>query len=147
MSKNLWPQDITFINEDESPATLLREQAAKLGDMTNHLVTASVVSSALQNKFSHSFLIIANELDYSYKLFACVHGLDYYPILFEIDLDILERYFLNEKSSENIVVARDKHEYLKILEKIFNADKTKKILMALVNQIAGSKGEKYWFIS
>lgn len=126
MSKNLWPQDIKFVDEEESPATILREQAAILGDMTKHLVTASVVSTTIQNKFSHSFLIISEELDYSYKLFICMHGLDYYPILFDIDSDILEKYFPNIKTSENTVVARSQDEYLSILEKIFSADKTKK---------------------
>jgi hypothetical protein len=64
------------------PATLVKEQAAHLGRITNNIVGARVKTRTdSDGDFWITFSIVAPALgSYEYKLFALWHGAELYPI-------------------------------------------------------------------
>ena len=67
--------------ESSSPLTILRGQAALLGDKTKHVVEARVDATAAGGKFVHSFRLVVPALDhYQYELFRVSHAIDLYPV-------------------------------------------------------------------
>jgi hypothetical protein len=81
MSENndLWPANIAESNM-VTPVTILKEQAALLGDKTRQLVTGEVQTVASGTMFTHSFNITAPTLNYKFELFQISHGINFYPL-------------------------------------------------------------------
>jgi hypothetical protein len=79
MPDDLWPQDIAESNM-VTPVSILKEQAALLGDKTSQLVKGEVVTQAVGNFFHHQFFVVAPTLSYRYELFLVTHGVSFYPI-------------------------------------------------------------------
>lgn len=65
-----------------TPVSILRQQAALLGEKTKHLVQARVVTQTNISDFFHSFRLVVPALDdYTYELFSVHHGVDLYPVI------------------------------------------------------------------
>ena len=64
-----------------TPVSILREQAALLGDKTKQLVTGEVQMSTTGNLFVHSFYVAAPTLNYRYELFRVQHPAAFYPLV------------------------------------------------------------------
>jgi hypothetical protein len=79
MADDLWPSNIAD-SDLITPVTILKEQAALLGDKTKQLVTGEVVTQATGNLFVHYFYIAAPTLSYKYELFSVSHGISFYPL-------------------------------------------------------------------
>jgi hypothetical protein len=79
MPDDLWPSNIADANLT-TPATILKQQAALLGEKTKQLVTGEVVTQTTGNLFVHSFYIAAPTLGYKYELFQLHHGINFYPL-------------------------------------------------------------------
>lgn len=85
--QDLWPE-ITFEEQLDSPVAILKEQAALLGDKTQHIVTAEVrpLGTSIANQFVNGFYLVAPVLEnYRYRLFTISHSVDPYPVTFELD--------------------------------------------------------------
>jgi len=80
MADDLWPANITESNL-VTPVTILREQAALLGDKTKQLVTGEVQTATTGNLFVHSFCVAAPTLNYRYELFRVQHPAAFYPLV------------------------------------------------------------------
>lgn len=159
---DLWPQDIIENNESRAPVTILKEQAALLGQKTKNLLKAEVrwytpgtlekVSSnelrylfdtvqeaqgEVQQSFSYAFYFVAPTLDnYRYKLLTISHGIPWYPVMFKIDKGIS-----SEISGQNKpIIANSEEEFIDILEKIFKANKTKQIMKSILAQTSFTPG-------
>jgi hypothetical protein len=74
---DLWPAlpDVKL----RTPVSILREQAALLGQKTKNLLEAEVSTNTWHGELRHSFKIVAPALDYSFELFSVTHGVDLYP--------------------------------------------------------------------
>src|SRR5881296_859505 len=67
-----------------TPVSILREQAALLGQKTKNLVEASVETTSSGGTFYHTFKLVAPALDnYTYQLFRIRHGIQLYPVYVE----------------------------------------------------------------
>ena len=89
---DLWPEDIN-IPDLIAPVTILKEQASLLGTKTNNVVKAEVTTSkprlSEEGKFYYVFYLVAPALNnYYYELFAITHGVELYPLVFNLDEDI-----------------------------------------------------------
>src|SRR6185436_13952765 len=127
--RNLWPEDIA-VTDAVAPVSLLKEQAALLGERTKNLVEGSVTSGVgkslalmLEGGFTYDFDIVAPALNYyRYRLFSISHGVELYP------LTISGTDALNSDEFE----VNNEEEFLKALETIFSFEKTKRIISSLI---------------
>ena len=76
---DLWPQNIAE-SKMVGPVSILKGQAALLGDKTSQLVKGEVVTDIAGNNFIHHFYIVAPTLSYRYELFQVSHGVSFYPL-------------------------------------------------------------------
>ena len=64
-----------------TPVSLLREQAALLGEKTGYVVVARVETTPRSGFFNHRLILVAAALgDYEYELLKIRHGVDLYPV-------------------------------------------------------------------
>lgn len=133
MTKSLWPDNISVIKE-VSPVSILKEQAALLGEKTQNLVIAEVgtTTSIRNRRFYDIFYLVAPALDnYSFELFRASRDIvNFYPI--QISSDTLE---MDNKE----VTSED--ELIKVLSDIFTHPKTIKIIQSMLVQSGWSPEE------
>lgn len=79
MPDNLWPANIADSNL-VTPVSILKEQAALLGEQTRQLVIGEVTTDTTGNLFVHHFYIVAPTLSYKFELFTVTHGISFYPL-------------------------------------------------------------------
>ncbi|MGB8769733.1 MAG: hypothetical protein WCC92_08965 [Candidatus Korobacteraceae bacterium] len=78
-TNDLWPENIADSNLT-TPVTILKEQAALLGEKTRQLVKGEIVTQTTGNLFVHYFYIVAPTLGYKFELFQISHGINFYPL-------------------------------------------------------------------
>lgn len=78
---DLWPKE-RFATDVVTPVSILRRQAALLGEKTQQLVTAEVFTSVVGDHATHFFRLVVPALDnYRYELFRVEHRVEeLYPI-------------------------------------------------------------------
>jgi hypothetical protein len=77
---DLWPSQLTAV-EVASPISILRRQAAVLGERTNYRLQGDVSTDAFNETCIHRFNITAPNLNrYTYELFAVRHDISFYPV-------------------------------------------------------------------
>lgn len=81
LEMDLWPK-AKFEADAVTAVSIMRRQAALLGEKTQQLVTADVHTSAMASYLSHSFRLVVPSLDsYKYELFSVRHKVDeLYPL-------------------------------------------------------------------
>lgn len=79
MADDLWPENIAESNL-VTPVSILKEQAALLGEKTKQLVKGEVQTTTVGNLFVHHFYLVAPTLNYRYQLFEVEHPLHFYPL-------------------------------------------------------------------
>src|SRR5271166_5255710 len=79
---DLWPK-AKFETDIVTPVSIMRRQAALLGEKTQQLLTAEVNTTAIGTQMTHSFRLVAPTLDnYRFELFSVVHKVDeLYPLV------------------------------------------------------------------
>ena len=79
---DLWPK-ARFETDIVTPVSILRRQAALLGEKTQQLVAAEVVTTVVGDYATHFFRLVVPALDhYKYELFRMEHRVDqFYPIM------------------------------------------------------------------
>ncbi len=125
---DLWPDDIAVTNDLKSPVTILRQQAALLGEKTQNLVEAEVSSQVTPGSpsegsyFTHQFSLVAPALDnYKFRLFYIRHLIDFYPIR------------IWKEGAKEIQVGSEQ-EFIETLREIFSSEETKRVIRALIAQ-------------
>jgi hypothetical protein len=118
-----WPADIAK-SDIITPASLMRTQAALLGEKTNQQITATVQALAQSpSDFVWSFQLISTTLgSYRYELFRVIHPIPIYPAT------------VFWEGHPNKVV-QDQDQFKDALKEILGSDQTKKILHSLLAQI------------
>jgi len=121
---DLWPK-AKFETDIVTPLSILRRQAALLGEKTQQLVTADVSTSVSGTWVTHNFKLVVPALDnYRYELFYVTHRVDQlYP---------LDGYF--ERSTPKI---SDQSAFVQWLKEVLSSESTLKKIDALVAQAKG----------
>ena len=133
--EDLWPKDISSETKLKAPVTILKEQGPLLGEKTKNIVfgVAARDRETVPDSFCYSFLILAKAIGYSYQLFRTCHKIVFYPVKFTmVDDDILKELAIVSKHS--LVSAKNEEEFKNLLNKIFNTEKTKRIISAILAQ-------------
>jgi len=140
---DLWPEDIRVVKE-KAPVTILREQASLLGAKTKNIVTAEVkrVTVLKRPDFCFDFYIVGPALgNYRYKLFEIRHGIDLYPVTIELGdpewAREVARHFeawVKELSPGTSVQVRTEEEFVEYLRRIFESQKTRQVIRAILAQ-------------
>jgi hypothetical protein len=120
MPENLWPDNIADSNLI-TPVTVLKQQAALLGEKTRQLVKGEVVTQASGNLFVHYFYIVAPTLSYKFELFTLSHGVNFYPLVMR---------YLNETIS-----LPSESEFKGKLKEIFAAPHTLNVVHSILAQV------------
>ena len=119
-TNDLWPENIADSNLT-TPVTVLKEQAALLGEKTRQLVKGEVVTQATGNLFVHYFYIAAPTLSYKFELFTLSHGVNFYPLVM--------RYLNDTISLPSESAFKDK------LKEIFAAPHTLNVAHSILAQV------------
>ena len=122
---NLWPKDFGA-PEKIPPVTILRQQAAFLGQLTKNLVEAEVKttsSGGTEARFVHYFSLVAPALDfYTHCLFFITHDIGFYPLRFITENPHRERDIASEE------------ELRRVLHEVLTSEETKKVVQSLLSQ-------------
>ena len=117
---DLWPENIAD-SHLTTPVTVLKEQAALLGEKTRQLVKGEVVTQTTGNLFVHYFYIAAPTLSYKFELFTLSHGVNFYPLVMR---------YLNDTIS-----LRSESEFKDKLKEIFVAPHTLNVVHSILAQV------------
>lgn len=116
---DFWAIDLAV--EERTPVSILREQAALLGEKTQHMLRGEVVSNAKGQSLKHRFFITVPALDdYRYELLWVEHSLDLYPI---------NAWFNNSVSSIG-----SEESFVGWLREALSSEQTAKIVRTLLSQ-------------
>jgi len=137
---NLWPDEIATDGGLEGPATVLKEQAALLGQKTKNLVEADVESNSSEDdsgRFWDHFVIFSSVINYRYMLFVVSYPFEFYPATIYWD-GYPEKHFVDidgdtvrREQSQNVASRAELEEELK---RIFSHPKTIRIIQALISR-------------
>lgn len=120
--RDLWPSDIgvaTII----TPVSILREQAALLGEKTSNLVQAEVKTSSDGPRVMHAFFLIAPAMDrYRYRLLYVTHNIELYPLTISFE------------AANSQIVVKSQDEFIEQLGKLLSSEKTQNIVKSLIVQ-------------
>ncbi|HZL70064.1 MAG TPA: hypothetical protein VFC29_22350 [Candidatus Limnocylindrales bacterium] len=119
-TNDFWPANIADSNLI-TPVTILKEQAALLGEKTRQLVKGEVVTQTTGNLFVHCFYIAAPTLSYKFELFTLSHGVNFYPLVMR---------YLNDTIS-----LRSESEFKDKLKEIFVAPHTLNVVHSILAQV------------
>ncbi|MDZ7898058.1 MAG: hypothetical protein U5N85_08525 [Arcicella sp.] len=126
---NLWP-DFT-IEKVRTPKTVLKEQAALLGERTRNLILGEVVSDKVPLKSGKEviseelYLVVPSLGNYRYRLVELYHE----PALV---YPLFEGLYLSEGMKSNGI--NDENDLTKYLSSVFTNTKTKTIIQSLLAQ-------------
>lgn len=110
------------LEEIRTPVSILRAQAALLGQKTQNLVEAEVNTFTSEGKFFHSFNLVAPALqDYTYRLFRVRHGIELYPITVLLP------------APEKMLKSED--EFMVFVREILSSEQTRRIISSLLAQV------------
>ena len=137
---SLWPDDLPTESQ-KPPRVLLLEQALHLKKQTNSKLTGDVIKRTVTQPvpatFNYSFVLIAPALgNYSYSLINFDHPVELYPVKIIVD-DKMKASLPELFPKERTVLAKDETEFLKIVQIIFNSERTRKVITGLLSQSGG----------
>jgi hypothetical protein len=123
---DLWPKTKFATDDIVTPVSILRRQAALLGEKTQQLVTAEVTTAATGSNMEHSFRLVAPALNnYRYELFSVTHKVDeLYPLT----------GYSRESPTRKIP---DQSALVEWLKEVLSAESTLKRIDALMAQAKG----------
>jgi hypothetical protein len=138
---SLWPDDLPSQTQ-KPPRVLLLEQALHLKKQTNSKLTADVVKRTVTQPvpatFNYSFVLVAPALgNYSFSLINFDHPVELYPVKIIVD-DKMKASLPALFPKERTIMAKNEEEFLKIVQEIFNSERTRKIISGLLSQSGGN---------
>jgi hypothetical protein len=122
---SLWPENFDVPEVEKLPVDLLEEQAALLGDKTDHHVTGRVLSTGEGEYLTHKFYLYSTRLNYSYLLFYISHKAIYYPVDF---------YNVGAIGVENHITCDDEPSLISAMKRVIQNPETIKVVSALIQQ-------------
>ena len=130
---DLWPEDIQTVRV-KAPVTILKEQAAFLGQRTKNVVTAEVVlRQGVTTAFRFSFYIVGPAIgNYRYRLLTVSYSPPFYPLTLDPAPGILMELYPDTSQGEALVIINSRNEFLAVLRKVFSASKTLRVVRAIL---------------
>ena len=157
--QDLWPSTIGE-RVDDSPVSIMRDQAKLLGQKTHNLVEAEVGTGSPQDgNFIYHFYIVAPTVnDYHFRLFTVEHGIEMYPLTIYVDeplglelganipQTITERIQRQDSSiraiiglphhaPHHILTIGTKADFVDYLKKILGSNRAQQVISTLLSQI------------
>ncbi len=141
---DLWPSDLSTVDQ-RSPLTILKEQAALLGEKTQNIVIAvledrSIPERSLVNMypFRYGFLLTSPALgNYRFGLFSIGYDIYMYPVTFDLDSDVADEILKDihvKLGKDGTFQASNEDEFTEILKRIFSSRKAVQVIRALLSQ-------------
>ena len=134
---NLWPS--INASEIKSPGWIIRVQASNLRESTNGLLEGEIEPIQSSTEVCLKFYIVAPQIDrYRVELFRIWHKPSMpYPVVlateFWQELETIHPRILNAEPFPNGgFMASNQHDFLKLLESLFQLDSTKQVLDSLL---------------
>jgi hypothetical protein len=128
--KNLWPEDIESMVPARMPITILKEQGLLLGKMTKNVVEGEVQRYPQKSKeLEFRFFVWAPSMNYRYPVLTILHDIEGYPVSIAPDSETKRELGL---SPEDMIEAKDEAAFADWLKKIFNSEKVKRVIVALL---------------
>jgi len=121
---DFWPDDIG-LSELRTPVSLLREQAAALGEKTKNVVTGEVTSNSQGELFLHALFLVAPAINYRYQLLTIRHPLVFYPMA------------VTTPGSSSWITVGSEEGFVAWLKSVLASDNTKRVVQALIAQSQG----------
>ncbi len=139
---DLWPENIPSHTSLKAPVTILKEQGTLLGRKTNNLVEGVITSykgaARSGEGFRYDFYLVAPALsDYRYFLLGIYHYVDFYPLVFSTDSDVLKELPDELEDEQNRLIANTPAEFMDILKAIFATKKVRRVIEAIIAQSSG----------
>jgi hypothetical protein len=118
--EDFWPSDLGVATE-VTPVTILKEQAARLGQRTKNFVEAKVFTVAKSQGFHHSlYLFVPTLSNYRFELLSVYHLPSIYPIkIFDMT---------DDKQTE----VSNLEEFKRKLREILSSDRVKRVVNNLM---------------
>ncbi len=136
---DLWPENIQFVREEfKAPVAVLEEQAAFLGQRTLDIVTAKVSHHRRDTAaFTFFFHIVGPAISfYQWRLLVMSHNVPQYPLTLEVAPGVLA-------PQQSVVLTIKSHdEFLRALRRIFSADKTLRVIRAIL-ALSGAEPDEH----
>ena len=101
--------------------SILKQQAALLGEKTRQLGKGEVVTQTTGNLFVHYFYIAAPTLSYKFELFTLSHSVNFYPLVMK---------YLN-----NTISINSESQFKDKLREIFAAPHTLNVVHSILAQV------------
>jgi len=129
-TENFWGE-IPKVDKARTPLSILKEQAAMLGQLSNRLLEGDVtLESNSPSKIDAFLSIVAPSLGgYSIDIIEITYDIEIYPLRL---IKLLEGSL--EEGYEYIIV-RNEEEFIGSLKAILSSDKVKRIISSLLIQI------------
>jgi hypothetical protein len=126
--EDFWPSDLGVVTEI-TPVTILKEQAARLGERTKNLVEAKVFTTAKSQGFHHALYLLVPTLgSYRYELLSVYHSPSNFPI----------KVFDSTVDGQIEVLTLD--EFKAILREILSSDRVRRIINNLISYATSQPG-------
>jgi hypothetical protein len=124
-TQNLWGE-LPVVEKVRTPLSILREQAAVLGQMSERLLEGEVVvtSTAPERIEAHLNIVAPTLGGYSATVLSIRHGLDLYPVSLQ--------HALEESVKKS---AKDEDSFIAALQQILTSESVRKVISALLTQI------------
>ena len=133
IADDLWPSDIAK-EKVQTPVSILRAQAARLGQKTSNLVEGRVDTLAREDMIYHRFNLVAPALDnYTYELFRISHPATMYPIRVEEEPAQSQMEQLNPSKRKRLT---SEQEFVDWLRSVLANEQTRRVVEALASQSA-----------
>jgi hypothetical protein len=132
--KNLWGE-LPSSAEMRTPYFILCEQAAMLGQLTDHLLVAEVTQDiSTEHDFLLELNIVAPSLNnYSYRALWASHDAEIYPVTVETSTNVFPIYDGGLRKK-----CRNEEVFVEAVGKILSCDKVRKVIAGLLSEIKQS---------
>jgi nicotinamide mononucleotide adenylyltransferase len=121
MTDSLWPDDIIG-QIRKTPISLMKEQAAALGEKTHQLITGTITSNSNADQFYHTLLLSVPALNnYRYELFHIQHDITLYPVM--------------ATWKNSVARLMDEAQFMDYMRKVFADTTTRNIITSLYSQV------------
>jgi hypothetical protein len=125
--EDYWPEHLAEVPVI-TPATVLKEQAALLGQKTKNLIVGRVESRPDEDKLRHVlYLMVPTLSNYRYFLLSITNDLSIYPIK------------INDATNSTTISAEDLEDFRAKLKEILSSDRVKRIIETLLSYASTSR--------
>lgn len=117
-----WPDSFQAVADPLTPTSILKMQAAKLGEKTGGIILGEVQARVLGETIRSDFNLIVPALsNYRYRLLSITHGFEQYPV--EIH---------GIPGREVLLSGNNEGEFLDALRQILQSESTRRVIESLI---------------